>query len=136
MDYPLIRVMTAGDNPDTDTPVEDITLPYPDNGGGVLAPLSASSEEETLDFTRFKEITGAKVKYVLKFSHLSVDTYNSLLNKLVLSNTAYDIYFKYARWSQSSDWVQVIANIGNQEVDNGLTDVSTTLDLTEVNSRI
>lgn len=136
MDYPIIRVMAAGDDPATDTPVADITLPYPDNGGGLLSPIQATSEEETLDFTRYKEITGAKIRYLLDFSFLTVAVYNSLLNNLVLSITAKDVYFKYGRWSQSSDWVQVIANIGSQEVENGLNDVSTTIELIEVSSRI
>lgn len=136
MDYPIIRVMTAGDDPATDTPVKDITLPFPDNGGGILAPLSAAIEEETLGFTRFKDITGAKIRYVLTYSFLSVDTYNDLLNYLVLASTAYDVYFKYDRWSQSASWVEVFINIGNQEVKSGLTDVSTDIEITEVNSRV
>jgi len=134
MDYPKIRIMAVGGN--TDTPVKEITLPFPDNGGGLLAPVMASTEDETLDFTRFKEITGAKIKYVLSFSFLTVTTYNDLLAYLVLSTTAYDVYFKYDRWSQSSAWVNVLAGIGNQEVVSGIGDVSTDLTLTEVNSRI
>lgn len=136
MDYPIIRVMAAGGNPATDTPVKDITLPYPDNGGGTLAPLSAVSEEETLGFKRFRQITGAKIKYILSFSFMPVSVYTDLLNYLVLTATAYDVYFKYDRWSQSSTWVKVFGNIGNQEVKSGIADVSTDLELTEVDSRI
>jgi len=128
--------MASGDDPATDTPIADITLPYPENGGGTLAPLMASSEQETLDYTRYRETTGAKLRYNLSYSFLPVSLYNTLLNNLVLSATSKDVYFKYARWSQSLDWVEVLINIGSQDVKSGLDDVSTSIDITEVNSRI
>lgn len=136
MDYPKLRIMTTGEDPNVNTPIAEITLPYPDNGGGKITPLMASSEEETLDYTRYKEITGAKLEYTLTFSFMTVPVYDSLLDNIVLNATSRDIYFKYDRWAQSSAWVKVIANLGDQEVENGLGDVTTDLYLTEVDSRI
>ena len=141
---PKIAFFVPGEIPGTDEPETLVTLPYPpyNDNGAIRRILEDSVEADTLNMRRIKDVTGAKFQYELNLEGIPSADLFTLLTKNNLTVPARDIYFKYDRWQESSDWVQVTLDIGPEELMVGLLDtdrnyfVKCSIVVTEANSRI
>jgi len=119
-----LKVCTAG----TLTEVTTIILPDPDNGGANRELIQSTAEEETLDFTRYRDILASKFAYKLSYTYMPKPTLEQILTYLA-SN--YDFYFKSDRWDQTADYVLVFPSISGDSASAGTGYLQCTLSLVE-----
>jgi hypothetical protein len=144
IDAPKIAFFVPGEVPGVDEPETLVTLPYPpyDESGAIRTVVEDSVKEETLSMRRVTDVTGTKYRYELNFENLPSSDLFMLQTKNNFTVPARDIYFKYDRWAESSDWVQVTLDIGPEMLVAGLLDsdrnyfVKCTIVINEVVNRI
>jgi len=124
IDAPKIAFFLPGEIPGEDDPETLVTLPYPpyDENGAIRKVVRDSVEEETQNMRRVADVTGAKYQYEFNFENLPSADLFTLQTKNNFTVPARDIYFKYDRWQESSDWVLVTLDIGPEMLVAGLLD--------------
>ena len=119
-----LKIYTAG----TSTEVATIVIPDPDNGGATRELLQSMAEEETLNFTRYRDIIASKFRYKLDYSYMPSATLEQILTYLAGN---YDFYFKSDRWTQTSDYVLVFPAVSEDNASAGVNYLKCTLTLDE-----
>jgi len=119
-----LKVCTAG----TTTIIDTITLPDPDNGGANREMMLSSAEDETLDFTRHKDILASKFLYKLTYTYMPATTLELILAYLAGN---YDFYFQSDRWIQTADYIQVFPTISGDNSSGGLQYLACNMTLVE-----
>jgi len=112
------------------------TLPHP-SSGSYIEPIWISADNITLGGKTRREVMARKYRYTLNYDVMDTDTYDALetvVNGLVA------ITFTYAKWTQSTAGVSVLADLSSREPVAGTGSTGywskVTLTLTEVSSRI
>lgn len=120
----LLKVCTAG----TTTAIATITLPDPDNGGANREMINSMVDEESLNYTRHRDIVASKFQYKMTYTYMPKVILEELLTYLAGN---YDFYFQSDRWDQTASYMLVFPSISGDTSSAGTEFLQCTLTMVE-----